>query len=330
MKKNWTKWIIVIILIVIVTIVIVKKSNPTKSAAKLPSPKTDTIGLDTTAIPNEPSSETLAQEIKSQLTKLDKNTLAFVNDFKITQDYFDKRNKTMPEQLASQYKNDKEGFLEQLIIRELLYQEADKKGFSKNLENISDTEQRKDQAINNYILDFTNKIQVSEKEIQAFYNARKADMKGATYDQVKNDIKNYLTQQKQGELFPQLIDNLMNTAKITKNEQWINQQRALKPENPLDNALQNGKPTVLDLGSATCVPCKMMKPIFEQLEVEYKDRANIIILDIYENRDLSSKYQVRVIPTQIFFDQAGNQNWRHEGYLAKEEIIKKLKELGVE
>jgi len=103
-----------------------------------------------------------------------------------------------------------------------------------------------------------------------------------------------------------------------------------KSKNPLDIMLSNKKPTVLDLGSSTCIPCKMMKPIFEELEKEYKDRANIILLDIYEHQDLTKKYQVWVIPTQIFFDKDGNQNWRHEGFLAKDKIIEKLKELGVE
>ncbi|MEO0075900.1 MAG: thioredoxin family protein, partial [candidate division WOR-3 bacterium] len=170
----------------------------------------------------------------------------------------------------------------------------------------------------------------SDQEIQAFYNANINQMRGMTLDQVKNDIKNYLAHQKQGELFPQLIDELITKAHITRNEQWLKEQRASKPENPLNKALKNGMPTVLDLGSATCVPCKMMKPIFAELEKEYQGKANIILLDIYENRELSSKYKVRVIPTQIFFDKTGTEVWRHEGYLSKEDIIKKLIELDVE
>ncbi len=124
-----------------------------------------------------------------------------------------------------------------------------------------------------------------------------------------------------------LTDTIKETAKPQTKE--ITQQKK-EIQNPLDVILKNKKPTVLDLGSKTCIPCKMMKAIFDELEKDYKDRANLIILDVYEYRDLSSKYQVRVIPTQIFFDKTGNQNWRHEGFLAKEEILKKLKELGME
>jgi len=74
----------------------------------------------------------------------------------------------------------------------------------------------------------------------------------------------------------------------------------------------------------------MMKPIFDELKQEYGDRANIILLEISEYRSIANKYNVRIIPTQIFFDKQGNIFWRHEGFLPKEEIIKKLKELGVD
>jgi len=98
--------------------------------------------------------------------------------------------------------------------------------------------------------------------------------------------------------------------------------------NPLDELLQNGLPTVLDLGSNSCIPCKMMKPIFAELEEELADKANILILDISEYSSLADKYKVRVIPTQIFFDASGKQYWRHEGFLSKEDILKKLEETG--
>lgn len=108
------------------------------------------------------------------------------------------------------------------------------------------------------------------------------------------------------------------------------EQVASRPKTPLDDLLTNGLPTVLDLGSDSCIPCKMMKPIFAELEEELAEKVNILILDVSEYSNLADKYQVRVIPTQIFFDADGKQYWRHEGFLAKEDIIKKLKETGAE
>ena len=154
-------------------------------------------------------------------------------------------------------------------------------------------------------------------------------MKGAGFEQVKSDIRNYLVQQKKGEVIDQYIEELKSVGEIVLNEEWIKVQQASKPKNPLTEAFTTGKPTVLDLGASTCIPCKMMKPIFEELEIEYEGKANILLLEISDHRDIATEYKVKIIPTQIFFDINGNQHWRHEGFLSKEEIIKKLKELGV-
>ena len=121
---------------------------------------------------------------------------------------------------------------------------------------------------------------------------------------------------------------MKSSAEIVLNEEWIKVQQASKPKNPLSEALKNGKPTVLDMGASTCIPCKMMKPIFEELEKEYEGRANILLLEISDYRDIANKYNVRVIPTQIFFDKNGVQYWRHEGFLSKEDIINKINESG--
>ncbi|MBL7148516.1 MAG: thioredoxin family protein [Candidatus Cloacimonetes bacterium] len=124
------------------------------------------------------------------------------------------------------------------------------------------------------------------------------------------------------------IEELKSGAEIVLNKEWIKIQQASRPKNPLTEAFKTGKPTVLDLGASSCIPCKMMKPIFEELEKEYEGKANILLLEISDHRDIANIYKVRVIPTQIFFDINGNQHWRHEGFLSKEDIIEKLKELG--
>jgi len=209
-----------------------------------------------------------------------------------------------------------------------LFQYAEQKGFLDDID-VTDNEQRKILAIEQFFKTMVDQIQISDAEIKNFYDDHISEMRGASLEQVKINIKNYLIQQKQGELVNQTIEQLKKEAQLTYNEQWLNKQRALKPQNPLEAALKNGKPTVLDLGASSCIPCKMMKPIFAELEQTMKDKANIIILEISDYRDLARKYRVRVIPTQIFFDANGEVFWRNEGFLPKEAIINKLKEMGV-
>ena len=50
---------------------------------------------------------------------------------------------------------------------------------------------------------------------------------------------------------------------------------------------------------------------------------------VRELNALKQKYGVKMIPTQIFFDASGKELFRHEGFMSKEDILGKWKELGV-
>ena len=88
-------------------------------------------------------------------------------------------------------------------------------------------------------------------------------------------------------------------------------------------------PRLVDLGASKCIPCKMMAPILEELKAEYAGILQVSFYDVWENPEAGKQYGIRVIPTQIFFDAAGKELWRHEGFMAKEDILAKWKELGV-
>jgi len=89
-------------------------------------------------------------------------------------------------------------------------------------------------------------------------------------------------------------------------------------------------PRLVDLGADKCIPCKKMAPILKELRAEYAGRATVDFIDVWKNPAPGREYGIRVIPTQIFFDRDGKEVWRHEGFLSKEAIIAKFKELGVE
>lgn len=92
----------------------------------------------------------------------------------------------------------------------------------------------------------------------------------------------------------------------------------------------SGIPRLVDLGANKCIPCKMMAPILEELKTEYRGRFSLEVIDIRENRGAGQRYGVRVIPTQIFFDASGRELFRHEGFIDKDAILAKWKELGVD
>jgi thioredoxin 1 len=91
-----------------------------------------------------------------------------------------------------------------------------------------------------------------------------------------------------------------------------------------------GLPRLLDLGSDKCIPCKMMAPILKELTKEYEGQMEVEFLDVRKNPDVAKTYDISLIPTQIFYDAAGKELFRHEGFFSKEDILAKWKELGVQ
>ncbi|RKY27001.1 MAG: thioredoxin [Planctomycetota bacterium] len=89
-------------------------------------------------------------------------------------------------------------------------------------------------------------------------------------------------------------------------------------------------PRLVDLGAGKCIPCRMMAPILEELKAQYAGRLRVDFYDVWENRDIGKKFGVRMIPTQIFYDAAGRELWRHEGFMSKQDILAKWKKLGID
>ena len=89
-------------------------------------------------------------------------------------------------------------------------------------------------------------------------------------------------------------------------------------------------PKLVDLGADKCIPCKMMAPILDDLKKNYAGKLEVEFIDVWKNQSAGEQYGIRVIPTQIFFSAAGKELFRHEGFFAKEDILAKWREFGVE
>ncbi len=92
-----------------------------------------------------------------------------------------------------------------------------------------------------------------------------------------------------------------------------------------ENIIQSEKPVLIDFFATWCGPCKMLAPILKEVKESLGERITILKIDVDKNQALSSKYQVRGVPTMILF-QNGKQLWRQSGVLTKEEIIKNIVE----
>lgn len=91
-----------------------------------------------------------------------------------------------------------------------------------------------------------------------------------------------------------------------------------------------GMVTMIDLGAKECVPCKMMAPILEKMKKKYQGTAAIVFIDVWKNHDQVSRFGIRAIPTQIFYDAAGREAYRHVGFMSEAAIVEQLTKMGVQ
>lgn len=81
---------------------------------------------------------------------------------------------------------------------------------------------------------------------------------------------------------------------------------------------------LVDFFADWCGPCKMLKPVLEQVHLEMGDAVRILKVDVDRNPQAAQKFQVTGVPTLILF-QAGRQVWRQSGVLSPAALKQVLK-----
>lgn len=88
---------------------------------------------------------------------------------------------------------------------------------------------------------------------------------------------------------------------------------------------QNKGLTVVDFWATWCAPCRMIAPVLEQLAEEYAGKAKVAKLDVDTNVRTASRFQVRSIPTLLFFKD-GQVVDQVIGAVPKQQLEQKFKE----
>lgn len=89
--------------------------------------------------------------------------------------------------------------------------------------------------------------------------------------------------------------------------------------------------TFVEIGSVKCIPCRRMQPVMKAIEKKYGDQVRVIFHDIGTDSGSrqAEKYNIRLIPTQVFLDEKGKEVFRHEGFYPEAEIHKLFRKRGL-
>lgn len=261
--------------------------------------------------------------------KGDAKVLATVNGQAITFDRFMLEVDKIEEPTKGMFREDPAKFLDLMIMRTLVLQEAKNQGLQ------VDKEAKEEEVIRQFLEKrFSTPPAVSSQEVEAFYEAHKSRMGEMALDQAAPMIEQLLRQGKQEEEYVQFLEEIRTRATIEIDHDRL-KSLAAKPTDGTNtkeefySALKSGRPVLVDFGSNSCIPCRQLRPILQEIKKEKAGKVEVLVIDVYKHQELSKEYRVQMIPTLVFFDASGKEVFRTQGFMPKAALLEQLAKVGV-
>ncbi|MEY2485792.1 MAG: thioredoxin 1 [Verrucomicrobiota bacterium] len=90
---------------------------------------------------------------------------------------------------------------------------------------------------------------------------------------------------------------------------------------------QSDTAVIVDFWAEWCGPCKMIAPLLDEIAKEKAGSVKVAKVNVDQNQSLSSKYNIRAIPSLLFFKN-GQLRDQITGMTSKKDLLGRIDALG--
>ena len=93
-----------------------------------------------------------------------------------------------------------------------------------------------------------------------------------------------------------------------------------------NSIINEPKPVLIDFHALWCGPCKVQSPILKEVASEMGDKVKVIKIDVDQNPELATRYQIQGVPTLMIFKN-GEVKYRQAGLHTKQQVMQVINSL---
>ena len=87
-----------------------------------------------------------------------------------------------------------------------------------------------------------------------------------------------------------------------------------------NSIINENRPVVVDFHAVWCGPCRTQSPILKEIADELGERIRVIKIDVDQNRELASQYQIKSVPTLMIFKNS-KVEYKKAGVHSKSQLL---------